>query len=324
MLDFRPRVAARNYLSRREQWRLLAWVMGIGLLVLLALRFGKIYELLGTRPEATSPAVDTRFRPEATGTSEADSVTIVAPREPIEASDGDTQVGVNVALLEKVRDDTPWIRNDEIDAWLNLWSALAASSDAAIARRSVGEVGFVELFAQPQAYRGKVVMMRGAARQAAYLKAASNEAEIAGYYRVVLQPESGPDEPVFVYVLDVPAGFPLGEKIRAEIAATGYFFKRIVYATQDTGELRRAPVIMARTLAWQQPSNDLAERNGPLIGFLLGATALAIIAFGAVSYWASQRSMSARIQRPRALAPIDESNVVDIHESLARLAEKQE
>jgi hypothetical protein len=223
-----------------------------------------------------------------------------------------------------VRDDTPWIRNDEIDAWLNLWSALAASSDAVIARSSVGEVGFVELFAQPQAYRGKLVTMRGAARQAVYLKAAKNEANIAGYYRVVLQPESGPDEPVFVYLLDLPAGFPLGERIRTEIAATGYFFKRMVYSAQDTGDLRRAPVIMARTLAWQQSPSNLAEKNGPVVGVLLGATALAIVAFGAVIYWASQRSMSSRIQRPTALAPIDESNLVDIHESLSRLAEKQE
>jgi hypothetical protein len=324
MLDFRPRVPARNYLSRREQWRLLAWVMGIGVLVLLAMRFGEIYELVQTQRETTAPAVDTRFRPNAIGTSEPDSVTIVAPREPVEASDGDTPDGVNFALLDKVRDDTPWIRNDEIDAWLNLWSALATSSDAAIARGSVGEVGFVELFAQPQAYRGKLVTMRGVARQAVYLQAAKNEADIEGYHRVVLQPESGPDEPVFVYVLDLPAGFPQGEKIRAEIAATGYFFKRMVYSTQDAGDLRRAPVIMARTLAWQQPSPDLAKKNGPFVGFLLGATALAIIAFGAVSYWASRRSMSSRIQRPKALAPIDESNVVDIHESLSRLAEKQE
>jgi hypothetical protein len=324
MLEFRPRVPARNYLSRREQWRLLAGVMGIGLVVLAALRFDAISDLVGAQHNATTPAVDTRFNPRPTSTSEPDSVTIVAADEPVAASNSDTEGVVNAALLQKVRDDTPWIRNDEIDAWLNLWSVLARSSDAQIARDSVGEVGFVELFAQPRAYRGKLVTMRGAARQAEYLKATKNDERVRGYYRVVLQPESGPDEPVFVYTLELPEGFPVGEKIRAEVAATGYFFKRMVYSTKDAAELRRAPVIMARTLAWQRPATDLAEKNGRLIEILMGATALGIIAFFAVSYWASHPNVSARARRPAALPPIDESNVVDIHQSLARLAEKSE
>jgi hypothetical protein len=290
---------------------------------LAGLRIGEIYELVGTEPKAASSTVDTRFSPSATGASEPDSVTIVAPRDPIENSDGDTQDSVNAALLSKVRDDTPWIRDDEIDAWLNLWNVLARSSDAQIARGSVGEVGFVELFGQPRAYRGKLVTMRGAARQAEYLEAAKNDAGVKGYYRVVLEPQSGPDEPVFLYTLKLPQGFPVGEKIRAEVTATGYFFKRMVYTTKDA-QLRRAPVIMARTVDWQRPSTQLAEKNGAIVGILMAATVLGLLAFFVLSHWASPAGASARVRRPEALAPIDESNVVDVQESLARLAETQE
>jgi hypothetical protein len=323
MLEFRPRIPARNYLARREQWRLLAWVMGIGLVVLAGLRFDEILKLRA-QPEAVAPNVDTRFHPSPQGTSEPDSVTMVAAEESIAPGDGRAQGGVNDALLRKVRDDTPWIRNDEIDAWLNLWSVLGRSSDAQIAADSVGEVGFVELFGQPQAYRGKLVTMRGAARQAEYLKAAKNDAGVEGYYRVVLQPQRGPDEPVFVYALQLPEGFPVGEKIRAEIAATGYFFKRMVYTTRDEADLRRAPVIMARTLNWQQPSTVIPEQNGRLVSVLMGVTGIGILAFFALSYWASQRGLSAKARRSATLAPIDDRNVVDVNESLARLAEKLE
>jgi hypothetical protein len=62
MLEFRPRIPARNYLARREQWRLLAWVMGIGLVVLAGLRFDEILKLRA-QPEAVAPNVDTRFHP---------------------------------------------------------------------------------------------------------------------------------------------------------------------------------------------------------------------------------------------------------------------
>ena len=325
MLEFRPRVPARNYLARREQWRVLAWVMGIGMLVLAGLRFHEILNLLGSQSDGAEPAVDTRFHPPTTGTSEPDSVTIVAGREPVMASDdGIPGDAVSAALLKNVRDDTPWVRDEEIDAWLNLWTALLQSSDAAIARGSAGTVGFVELFGQPRAYRGKLVTIRGSARQAVYLDAAKNDAGVAGYYRVVIQPESGPPEPVFVYALRLPAGFPVGERIRAEVAATGYFFKRMVYSTRDAAELRRAPVIMARTLAWQQPSTEIVEKNGMLVGILIGATAIGIIAILAVTFWASQQSVPATARRPDLLPAIDEGDVVDVRESLAGLAEKQE
>lgn len=324
MLEFRPRVPARNYLARREQWRLLAWVMGIGLVVLAGLRFNEILDLIKAQPEAVAPPVDTRFQPIAKSTSEPDSVTIVAVDESVGATDPGAKGGVNNALLRKVRDDTPWIRNEEIDAWLNLWSLLGQSTDAQIAAGSVGEVGFVELFGQPQTYRGKLVTMRGAARQAEYLKAAKNDAGVEGYYRVVLQPVRGPDEPVFVYALQLPDGFPVGERIRADVAATGYFFKRMVYSTRDEADLRRAPVIMVRTLSWQQPSTEIAEKNGRLVSILMGATGIGILAFFAVSYWASQRGVAAKARRSATLAPIDDRNVVDVHESLARLAENQE
>jgi hypothetical protein len=323
MLEFRPRVPARNYLSRREQWRLLAWVLGIGLLVMGGLWFRDIYQLVTQPGQAAAPPIDTRFHPNETGSSESDSVTIAASREPAASSEGDAGGEVDAGMLHNVRDDTPWIRDDEIEAWLKLWAVLRKSSNAELARDSTGEIGFVELFGQPRAYRGKLVTIRGSARQAVYLEAAKNNAAVEGYYRVVLQPASGPAEPVFVYALELPADFPRGERIRAEVTATGYFFKRMVYSTNDA-ELRRAPVIMARTLGWQRPNAQIAEKNGLLVSILIGATAIGIIAFFLVSTWASRGRASARAPRLQALPPLDDSDVVDVHRSLARLAENQE
>jgi hypothetical protein len=325
MLEFRPRVPARNYLARREQWRLLAWVMGIGLVVLAGMWFAKFNQLIRTRPGATVPSVDTRHEPGPIAASQPDAITILPPAKTPAAGDGEhAGAEVDAALLRDVRDDTPWIRSQEVDAWLNVWSVLGRSSDEKLARNSAGKVGFVELFAQPQAYRGKLVTVRGSARQAIYLEAARNPDGLKGYYRVVILPEGGPAEPMFVYALALPRGFPVGESIRAEVAATGYSFKRMVYSTRAASELRRAPVVMARSLAWERPSTEIASRQEALLGIMIAVTAIGVIAFFVVSFWASRTGVAAKAPRPDTLAPIDDRNVVGVNEALARLAEKQE
>jgi hypothetical protein len=325
MLDFRPRTQPRNYLSRREQRRLFAWVMGIGLAVIAIASLAEIRQILNAHAAPVierAPLIDTRFQPSPRSSGEPDAVSIVTIEPPTAVSGREDLVaGVSAELLAKVRDDTPWIRPGEIDAWLNVWGALARSKDDEIARRSSGAVGFIELFQQPRAFRGKAVTIRGSARQAMYVDAAKNSEGIDGYYRVIVRPESGPPEPVFLYTLELPADFPTGEEIRADIEATGIFFKRMVYPTKESGELRRAPVIMARTLTWRQPVVAETSRGGLPVGVLVAMVALGAVALALVTYWASRVRSSSTAQLPAALPPIDDRDVVSIEESLDNLSE---
>ena len=325
MLDFRPRVQPRNYLSRREQRRLFAWVMGIGLMVIAIASLGKISQFLNSMSATVTeraPSIDTRFRPRPDNSGEPDSVSIVKDDEGVVLDNRDELLaGIRADLLTKVRDDTPWIRSAEIEAWLNVWGALAQSSEAELVRRSSGAVGFLELFQQPRAFRGQPVTIRGSARQATYIEAADNAEGIEGYYRVIVRPESGPPEPMFLYTLKLPADFPTGEAIRADVEATGVFFKRMVYPSKDNGDLRRAPVIMARNLKWFQPVAVEQSRGDSFGGVLVALVALGAVGLALVTYWASRVRIVNRAQLPSALPPIDDRGVVSIEESLGNLAE---
>jgi hypothetical protein len=325
MLDFRPRLQPRNYLSRREQRRLLAWVMGIGLIVIAVTSLAEIRRFVNSLSATVverAPSIDTRFQPSPRNPGEPDAVSIVKAEEAVAVNDRDALFpGVSADLLARVSDDTPWIRSGEIDAWLNVWTALARSNDAERVQRSAGAVGFLELFQQPRAFRGKLVTIRGSARQATYVEAADNPQGIDGYYRIIIRPESGPPEPVFLYTLELPTDFPTGEGIRAEIAATGIFFKRMVYPTKDNADLRRAPVVMARTLTWRQPVATEDSRSGAFVGGLVAIVALSVIGLIVVTYWASRVRLSTAQRRPSALPPIDDRDVVSVEESLSKLAE---
>jgi hypothetical protein len=323
MLDFRPRAQPTNYLSRREQRRLLAWVLGIGLVMIAVTSLFKMRQFAVDRPgnAERAVAVDTRFRPDSHRASEPDAVSIVKADEPIAKEDRmELLPGVNAESLAKVRDDTPWIRADEVDAWLNIWQTLSQSMQDEIARRATDPVGFLELFQQPRAFRGKVVSIRGTARQALYIDAAENAQDIDGYYRVIIRPDRGPSEPVFVYTLELPPDFPVGEHVRAEIETAGVFFKRMVYPADD-GELRRTPVIMARTLTWKPPAAPSDSHAGWLVSAMLACIAVGVAGLAAVTYWATRVRVAQSERRPEILPPIDDSGVEGVEQSLSKLAE---
>lgn len=322
MLDSRARARPRNYLSRREQRRLFAWVMGVGLVAIVCVRFGEISRFLREKSASTTKSVDTRFRPQAGNTSERDAITIRNSAELARTNeDRRSPAGVSAELLGRVHDDTPWIRSEEIEPWLKLWSVLKRCSDEELVLRSTGKVGFVELFQQPKAFRGKIVTIRGSARRSTYIKAGENAEAIDGYYRLIIWPEGGPAEPIFLYSLALPEGFRAGDEIRADIEATGFFFKRMVYPTEREAELRRAPVVMARTLSWLQADESAAGYDNRSLHLIFGLTALGIAGLIAAIWWATRKSLPLPKAASAALPPIDDREIVEVQESLDKLAE---
>jgi len=321
MLDFHSHVRSRNYLSRHEQRRLLAWVMGVGLIVLACVMYGEVREFVQARSVRAAHSIDTRFQAEPGHSGEPDAVSIRSSVAVESSHERGDFPGVSSALLAQIHDDTPWIRSDELPAWLELWDVLRQSDERQLAAESKGKIGFVELFQQPKAFRGKLVTVRGSARQATYLKAGENSHGLEGYYRVIIWPDDGPAEPIFLYVLELPDGFPTGEEIRADLQATGIFFKRMVYPTQQEAELRRAPVIMARTVTWLEPAEVTPVGDSTPLPLMLGLTALGIVGLIFAIAWATRERVYARARLTATIEPIDERDVVDLRESLGKLAE---
>ena len=69
-------------------------------------------------------------------------------------------------------------------------------------------VSFVQLFSQPDAYRGRLVQVRGTARLGYHVASREQRFGIDGYDVVWLRPADGSNSPMAVYVRTLPAGFP--------------------------------------------------------------------------------------------------------------------
>lgn len=296
MLDFRSKKPPKNYLARGQQWRLLALVMIAGLVVLAVSKSGnpsnwlwlfgqtaKTIEESGSSNTAADP--DTRLSNH--GSPIADSfVSPAAPGVAEEHSSRPSFPGVRSDYLAAVKDNTV-LRGAETDAWFHLLKILQQSDSRELEKASLGDIGFVELFRQPEVYRGQVVTLRGIVHRAEYLKAPQNAYGIAGYHRLWLVPSGGPASPIVLYALELPQGYPEGLEITAESRATGFFFKRLPYEAKDG--LRTAPLVLARTVAWQPPPEAPASADSPtLVKYALAALGAGAIVVAAV-YWTTRR-----------------------------------
>jgi hypothetical protein len=321
MLDFRPTTAPRNYLSRKEARRIFALVMALGLAVLLIVRFTEIRQFLGNLSSQPAQDIDTRYYPSPKSSTDADSVTIVPQRDTDKQFAAKGALEIDPGLLAEIRDDTPWIRPSEYPAWYHFWSMLKKTPPETLANRAQ-PVGFVELFQQPKAFRGKPVAIEGSARRANYVKVDDPQSTVGGYYRVIIWPKGGPAEPIFLYCLELPTGFPTGDEIAADIAATGLFFKRMVYPTEHESDLRRAPVVIARSLDWLQPQSPPTTADKNTIRFVIAATVVGAILLVVLLSYIARSSAPRHSATPTSLPEIRDVETPDVHKSLQELEEE--
>jgi len=337
-----------NYFARKVQWRLLIMVGMLMLVFVLMMEAAKPenwYWMWGGRPpvvgnepltddEITSRDVDTRLKkPLPTRLTDVDSLdTFLAQRAeepPLEVVDPAAEfvAGVGRDKLETIRDDTMF-RSDEADAWFHLLDLLDRTPLEQLQEQAIGRTGFIQLYEQPNYYRGKLVTVRGSVRAAHPTKSYQNDYGIEDVWRIVLRPAGGPESPIIVYTLGMPDGFPKGERIYEDVEFTGFFFKRWAYQAQD--DIRVAPLILAKTAVWDTPME--AESSTPawlaflivgVIGSLLG------IAISAFIYLTSrqtdkttQRVEAAAEQRGvRAAEGLEPGP--DVGERLRQLAEEE-
>jgi len=253
----------RNYLARREQRRLFMLVMTLGLVAVLmneASKPDRWYWIWGGNPptndsilRGTEQPVDTRLA-EARISTEPGTFVAARPAVARQLPDKSYFGGVRPELLADIRDDAVFVSGDHA-GFFHLLNILRQADPAQIAAASTGEVSFVQIFKQPAEYRGQLVTLRGTLRRATWRDAPQNDDGIEGYFHTVLQPRERPENPVVIYCLELPDGFPTGEEIRVDhVTVTGFFFKRWAYRAGDG--IRTAPLLLARGITWQPMAAD--------------------------------------------------------------------
>jgi len=269
MSEFRRKSSPRNYLARREQWRLLGLVLALGLVVILmseARNPANYRWMFGGDPkEGTSDVetteIDNLYEPAPRGPKVPG--TFIARAEPDEAevdTTGHYFPGVKPAFLEKVRDDAPFgsAVTAEHRAWLNLLEILHTADEQTLENASTGRATYAQLMKQAGEYRGKLVTVFGTVHRAHPLEVPENDLGVKTYYRLWISPDDNPSSPIVAYVLELPEGFPTGMDFRADVRLVGFSFKRWLYMAGDpeTGEetMRVAPLLIGRTVYWRKPA----------------------------------------------------------------------
>ncbi len=287
VLRFRPqRSTAPNYLGRGEQRRLLALVLGLGLFVMLIGEAAKpqTWAWLWTlsQPAAGQPAVavDTRA-PVAPLTGNEPDPIVQAPA-PVKVAPADPAKkyfpGVKPEWLATIRDDMV-SRSAEHEAFFSILKLLKEADPQEIAAQSRGEVNFIQLFKQPDVYRGEAVTFRGTVRGVASKTALKNAFGIENYHQVWIKPPDRKD-PLVAYCLELPAGFPTNtDEVSEPIELTGVFFKRWAYSARDNTAYT-TPLILAKSFKWTPVPKPPAE--APLDPFSTTLTIGGVLLIGVV------------------------------------------
>jgi len=345
----------RNYLSRREQWRLLLLVISLGLVLILMneARMPENWQWLldkprggGNRESLTEdvpaanrpnrPADDDNnddddeqsevaVRPDGKAAPQARTVASTDRSEASETASGSYFPGVRPELFDSIRQRARF-HAEEQDAWFHLLAVLEQADPAALRRASIGRVSRLQLFEQSKAYRGELVTTVGVVRRAHRLKAPTNDYGITGYDQLWVRPDDSPDWPIVVYCLHLPEGFPTGMNLSERVEITGFSFKQWLY--RSAGGLELAPVILARNVQWERdrPSYIPQSLTGMWAWALVVGSA-AVLAGLMVGYISWRTRASAKLARTIVRTGRDGPAGIDlenIHEASTHFLEPKE
>jgi len=273
----------RNYLGRGEQRRLFWTWMPLAFVVLLVAGWlERSYVRCDDDPRLEQVDTVVPFAGEVV----PDAV-VIEPERPEVVDETALDLGAPARSLATVRDDTVF-RDGDREAWFSLWQTLRSTDPTVLRKSPATSVSFAELFGQPKAFRGRLVKFTGLLKRLQYVEAPANDSNIDGYWQAWVRPDLGPPTPVVVYFLEIPPGFPTGERVEERIEVVGYFFKRWAY--QATDAIRTAPLVVSR----MPYSIEGRETASPMdwIGSIAMATMFAVVVLSAVAAWLANRGPS--------------------------------
>ncbi len=207
----------------------------------------------------------------------------------------------------------------EHEALYSLLKLLNETDERTLARASRGPASYLQLFKQPDEYRGELVAIRGTVVQAGYRQAARNEQGIDGFYKLVISADDHRSGLIFVDSLELPEGFPTGDGISCAVELTGLFYKRWAYAAQDG--IRTAPLVLSKSVTWTNPPGAAPDTGINWTG-IATSTVIAGVVCLLVVLWVNRRpAPSAALLR----AKVDPDNVASHLAGLeAGMAEQSE
>jgi hypothetical protein len=202
-------------------------------------------------------------------------------------------------LLELVADRTREIRAPEAAAYWTLMNWARSEPLADLERRAARNVPFIQVWEQPDRYRGKLIRLRLTVRRVLEFEGPErNGVGLTHVYEVWGTTPDSQSNYWCVVLPERPEGLPLGAEARAEVVFVGYFLKILAYPAGDA--TRGAPLLVGRA---RLVSRSAAAREPaglpPAVIALLGG--LAMIAAG---WWLFAIRRTSRRRRLATAQPL--------------------
>jgi hypothetical protein len=158
--------------------------------------------------------------------------------------------GVFPGYLLSVTDGAAFRAGDE-DAWYHLINVLRLNDQERFEKASLGHHSYRQLSGQSGYFRGRVVTAAGTVRRSERIPIGKNPYGFEGtLFRLWVFPDDT-TSPLVVYSLELPEGFPIGERIKEEVEATGFFFKRWAREAQKD-DISLFPLVISKTIRWNE------------------------------------------------------------------------
>ncbi|MDG2382931.1 MAG: hypothetical protein P8N76_14780 [Pirellulaceae bacterium] len=232
-------------MQQAAQPRTWGWLWGMG-----SSGAGESSELSGTgRPLASDPIPDRFLSPLESP---------VPDESQFEADRAD--LSVDPQRLATIQDDT-YFRQKEAPAWFYLYQRLQETPLEVV--DAIGrdrQLSRLQIYRQTDSYRGQLVRLQGIVRRAFRVPAVENDLGIESHWQLWMFENREANDPIVVYALEMPPGFPEGIELEEDVWLTGYVYKRWSYPAK--GGLMVAPVVLAKRAHWlPAASSNISSEN---------------------------------------------------------------
>jgi hypothetical protein len=192
----------------------------------------------------------------------------------------------------------------EFDALCDVLVQTWYTSPAAFRKAAWKDIGFGQLFYEPERYRGQVVHIEGRLRlvQRWDPPLMAQEAGVPPMYEAAIFDDVSGKNPYIVLVMERPEDIPLNQKVEATVTFDGYFYKKWQYKAVDSlkpTSWREAPLLIGRSLKVRvvlvAPTQE--EENGGVVPVVVAGLAVLTVVVGAMfmlAFWL--RRGDARVQ----------------------------
>lgn len=243
----------------------------------------------------------------------------VTPRLAWKADDLLGRLGMDAGLFDKLENRHPLSRAER-ESFYQLLAACERADKQELELATQGAPSdVVPLFNAPDTQHGKLVAIEGTARRAVPILVEEPDLVerfgIREYYEVEVFSDDSQGNPIVCCLLELPEGFPQGDRIAERIRVPAFFLKTWAYRSAGAGEgkLQLAPLLVGRTATWIRP--PAMSRNWWL-GLTLGLLFLVALTGLWLTLWLVGRS-DRHFEAARRAKDLGEQGAVDLDRLVA-------